>query len=253
MISENQNWNGKGKAVLLLLSMAGYLLIAGPVGACCVCTGCASGPAIQCLSTSAGCEPQEEFICGVRCVNEFQCEAGDFSRGSCVLLAACGFTVPTSRFALQLLLALALLGSGVYYLRRGGGPQAARAAVMTATLLAGVGALYAGSQLAVTGVWQAAGSQTQQALQAAQWEAQLTLGADDSLSGPVTVSGSPRIGSGSFQGKIAGSTVSGAINDAAGNRVATVTGTVHEGVFQGQYTTTDGATGTFTWDNIGGL
>lgn len=96
-----------------------------------------------------------------------------------------------------------------------------------------------------TGGWQADG---QRAAPTQRWSLQLARANDNSISGRVTLSGSPLAGAGNVQGHIVGSTLMGTIVDDAGLQVATFRGTVSNNGMSGTYTDRTGETGAWAWD-----
>jgi hypothetical protein len=217
-------------------------------GACCVCTGC--GAATQCASVGS-CDVFElgQLMCSFGC-SSTQCSGSTFTLDECSTLSECPRSAaPAVSAALQLIIAVSLLLVGLYYLRRRHGPPSVRAAVMTMTLLAGVGVLYAATQLRLGGGWHSTNQAGLSSGTSPRWTANLVHGEGNSLSGRVEVTGSSHLGGGNFQGHVDGNQVSGTLTDDTGALVATVVGSVHNGTFEGQYTAWDGSTGTFTWDS----
>jgi len=231
---------------LSVIAIALQVSIAEPAfGACCECTGCAGHT--QCTSIGS-CDPSfGELQCFLDCIDA-RCSGSTFTLDSCGTLPGCP-VAPAVSAGLQLVIAVSLLLIGLYYLRRQQGPRAVRAAVMTMTLLAGVGVLYAATQLRVGGGWQYTNQAGLSLGDSPRWTANLVRGEDNSLSGRVEVTGSSRLSGGNFQGHVNGNQVSGTLADDTGALLATLVGSVHNGTFEGQYTAWDGSTGTFTWDS----
>jgi len=81
------------------------------------------------------------------------------------------------------------------------------------------------------------------------WEIDVTRADDDSLSGRVTLAGSPLMQSGVLRGKVAGRRIEGSLSDDAGNHVATFIGTLTPGGGgQGTYQDRSGEVGRWSWD-----
>jgi hypothetical protein len=80
------------------------------------------------------------------------------------------------------------------------------------------------------------------------WHIQLKRLDDDSLTGRITVVGSPLIQQAKIEGQISGSDVYGVIVGDDDIQVATFTGSLFKGGMSGMYTTTDGDTGNWSWD-----
>ncbi len=117
------------------------------------------------------------------------------------------------------------------------------------TLLAGAAIVHAGLQFQLGGTWRPAG-QAPLALGASpSWNADLVRGEGDTVSGRVTVAGSSVLSGANFQGQLSGNQLVGALTDDHGTTVATIVGTLEKGAFNGQYTTTQGATGAFSWES----
>jgi hypothetical protein len=233
-------------AGLSVIVIALQIFTAQPTfGACCECTGCAGQP--QCTSVGSCDNPAlGEYLCSLSCTS---CSGSTFTLGQCTSLPGC-FTAPAPAVsaALQLIIAVSLLLVGFYYLRQRQGSSGVRAAVMTLTLLAAVGVLYAATQLGLGGGWQSTNQAGLSSGTSPRWTANLAHGEGNSLSGRVEVTGSSRLSGGNFQGQVDGNQVSGTLTDDTGALVATIVGSVNNGTFEGQYTAWDGSTGTFTWD-----
>jgi hypothetical protein len=88
------------------------------------------------------------------------------------------------------------------------------------------------------------------------WHIQLKELDDDSLAGRITVVGSPLIQQAKIEGQISGSEVYGVIVGDDDVQVATFTGSLFKGGpstglrtgMSGTYTTTDGDSGSWSWD-----
>jgi hypothetical protein len=81
-----------------------------------------------------------------------------------------------------------------------------------------------------------------------QWDLDMTRADDDSLSGSVTLVGSPLMQRGRLRGTIEGRRVSGSVTDEAGNHVATFVGAVtSDGGLQGTYQDRTGEVGRWSW------
>ena len=87
-----------------------------------------------------------------------------------------------------------------------------------------------------------------QAKETRRWGLDVLRGPDNSLRGRISVADSPLLDGGNVEGRIKGSTVSGAITDDAGYHVATFTGAVTRTGMSGSYTDRTGETGTWSWD-----
>jgi hypothetical protein len=112
-------------------------------------------------------------------------------------------------------------------------PPAERAAIAARTLRGG-------------GSWQN-GPESRRAAQ--RWDIDVTHADDDSLSGRVTVQGSPLIRNGTLQGRIAGWRIEGSVTDDAGNHVATFVGTIsRDRAMQGTYEDRTGEIGQWSWE-----
>jgi hypothetical protein len=223
------------------------LLLGAEVDAsCCQCSGCDGGGLCSDLGTG-GCDPEDEFLCALGC-SSGGCSGGSIINSACVSIAACGFateTAPVIGAPGRILLALMFIGIGFFYLRRRGTPRAVRAAVVVAIVAASAVAIDAAFQLQVSGTWEPQTPPDAISTQPS-WAATLQLGDDGSLSGPIEVAGSPRLNRGIFAGQVSNRQVTGTIT-VDGTTVATVVGTLGENGLVGQYTTTDGKTGAFTW------
>ena len=236
-------------AGLLVIVVALQISIAKPTfGACCACTGCAGRT--QCTDVG-GCDVLEfgQLMCISGCALS-QCSGSTFTLDACATLPECPrLAAPAASGALQLFITSSLLLIGLYYLRRRNGPRAVRAAVMTMTLLAGVGVLYAATQFRLGGGWHSANRAGLLSGTSPRWTANLVHGEGNSLSGRVDVTGSSHLTGGNFQGHVDANQVSGTLTDDTGAPVATIVGSVQNGTFEGQYTAWDGSTGTFTWES----
>lgn len=80
------------------------------------------------------------------------------------------------------------------------------------------------------------------------WQLQVKQMDDNSLTGRITIVGSPRIQQARIEGQISGSAVDGVLVDNADTQIGTFTGSVSNGSVSGTYTTADGDTGTWSWD-----
>jgi|SRR5579862_2122198 len=80
------------------------------------------------------------------------------------------------------------------------------------------------------------------------WSLQLTRGDDDSLTGSVTIGGSPLASSGKVHGEVMGDAVFGTITDNAGNEIAAFEGTIGPKGMSGKYLDRTGETGDWAWD-----
>jgi hypothetical protein len=238
-------WRRALRVRMVIFLAVGQLVLLTPliVDACCVCTGCPNVSGPQC-SGSSGCDSPIECFFG--CSIAGSCSGSQFVPGGCTGVAGCGVPVPVSRAPMELALAVMLAGTGIFYLRRYGGARNVRAAVLAMILLCGAAALHAASQVHVSGTWLSGGAQhAGEGLPS--WQATLTRGDGDTLTGTVTINGSAHVGN-TFDGHISGDSVSGTIRDNEGNLVATVVGTLRGNVLDGQYTTAGGDVGSFTWD-----
>jgi hypothetical protein len=207
---------------------------------CCVCTGC---PATTCSVVIPG-------FCALTCLS---CSGNTFIGSPCATLPQCPQfvdTVPAPALSRSLLtggaVLLILIGTYQIYRRRS---LAARAAILVAiTYLTGA-AVYAGFRLQGGGTWSSAleAQVPEAAAEAHQWTIDAMREDDGSLTGTITVSGSPALDAGTFTGQITGDTLSGKIAK-DGNLIATVTGAVNAGTINGQFSTAWGETGTFAWD-----
>jgi hypothetical protein len=80
------------------------------------------------------------------------------------------------------------------------------------------------------------------------WHIQLKRLDDDSLSGRITIVGSPLIQQARIEGQISGRDVYGVIVGDDNVQVATFSGSVFKSGMSGTYTTTDGDSGNWSWD-----
>lgn len=80
------------------------------------------------------------------------------------------------------------------------------------------------------------------------WGSQITRGPDNSLTGRVTLNGSPLANAGNVHGQIVGTNASGTLTDDAGQQIATFVGTVTQSGLSGTYTDRTGETGSWSWD-----
>jgi hypothetical protein len=111
--------------------------------------------------------------------------------------------------------------------------QATAPAAITATDISG------------SGSWQTDGKST---APTQRWSLDLKRGADNSVYGRVTLTGSPLASTGYVRGKIDGQLVSGTIVDDTGNHVAAFEGTVNKSGMLGKYTDRTGETGEWAWE-----
>ncbi len=99
-------------------------------------------------------------------------------------------------------------------------------------------------QLVGSGHWQSrrSGGDTQG------WQIQVQRMDDDSLSGRITIVGSPLIQQARIEGQVFGSEVDGVIVGDDNVQLATFTGSIAQRAMSGTYTTTDGDSGNWSWD-----
>jgi len=71
---------------------------------------------------------------------------------------------------------------------------------------------------------------------------------DDSLSGRITVNGSPRIQQARIEGQVTGSDVYGVLVDDHDTQVGTFSGSIMNSGMAGTYTTVDGDSGNWSWN-----
>ena len=80
------------------------------------------------------------------------------------------------------------------------------------------------------------------------WQLQLQHFDDDSLTGRITVIGSPLVDQGRIVAQLTESEVDGVLLDGTGRQVGTFTGALVQGAVSGTYTMIDGDTGAWNWD-----
>jgi hypothetical protein len=80
------------------------------------------------------------------------------------------------------------------------------------------------------------------------WHVQLKHFDDNSLSGRITIVGSPRLQQARIEAQISGSEVYGVLVDDSDQQVGTFTGSIFTDGIAGTHTTADGDTGNWTWN-----
>ncbi len=98
-------------------------------------------------------------------------------------------------------------------------------------------------QLVGSGKWQ-----SQRNGNDSNWHIQLKRLDDDSLSGRITVVGSPLVQQARIEGQISGTEVYGVIVGENDIQVATFTGAIFKDGMSGTYTTSDGDSGSWSWE-----
>lgn len=119
------------------------------------------------------------------------------------------------------------------------------AAVLGQTAPPAVEAPIAARRVAGGGSWQSDGGAVRATRR---WDLQLSRGADDALTGRVTLQGSPLLSTGTVRARIIGRNVAGTVADDAGNRAITFQGTIEADRMSGTYTDRTGETGAWAWD-----
>ena len=82
------------------------------------------------------------------------------------------------------------------------------------------------------------------------WNLQLTRGDDNSVSGRVTLNGSPLASAGNVHGQIQGEGVFGTVTDDAGHEVAAFEGTITASGMRGKYMDRTGEIGDWASDGL---
>lgn len=209
---------------------------------CCVCTGCA---------VEATCVAPFGDSC-VFCIVG-GCSGADLVSQPCLTVPGCPqfspvTTAPTmTRWGLSIT-AVLLIALGLHQIYRRKSLVARALLLVAITYVCGV-AVYAGFRLRGGGTWMAdvEAHLTQAATEPHRWTIDAERGENGSLTGTLTLSGSPNLTAATFDGQISGETVTGTIAQ-GGQPIATITGTINGGQITGQYTTSWGEAGAFDWD-----
>jgi hypothetical protein len=85
------------------------------------------------------------------------------------------------------------------------------------------------------------------------WQIQVKRLDDDSLTGRISIVGSPLIQQAKIEGQISGTDVDGVIVGDDDVQIATFTGVIAKQGMSGTYTTSDGDSGDWSWDGIESL
>jgi hypothetical protein len=101
------------------------------------------------------------------------------------------------------------------------------------------------SQLHGGGGWKTSGKA---AVGTQQWHVDALRATDNSLSGRVTLGGSPLAQAGNLVGQISGQRLSGNVVDDNGKEIVSFTGTITASGISGTYTDRTGETGNWSWD-----
>jgi hypothetical protein len=233
-----------------ILVVAAWLAIAAALPSfaraeCCVCSGCpASGP--SCFTTG-GCDiGQCVDSCG-----RAGCSGNTFDGRVCIVIPACGLTVPAGSSALYLSLILVLITLGAFAVRRRSLPTPVRLAAAALTLMSMAAAIHAVTQVRLTGNWQLDSSAAAIAGDSKgqlQWNADVSVADDGSVSGSVALTGFPNVNVAKVAGTLRDGVVSGVLRDGDGPVIAEFNGTIEGSSLRGTFTKVDGGeTGTFSW------
>ncbi len=234
------------KRVLVVLAVCALAAMApaSPAAAeCCVCSGCEGRETAPLCLPFAGCDFGQ---CEVRCTSA-GCETSTFHESQCSVVTGCAVPAPAGGSALLLCGIMLLMTISAVALRRRSLPAAVRVAGLAALVLASAAAIQAITQMQLTGQWQSAAGPGA-AVRPERWKAQLVVGKDGALSGTVELTGFGDVTVASVEGTLIDGVTSGTLRAADGTTVAQFEGSGNALAVHGTFTKTQtGETGTFSW------